>query len=255
VRLYVTFGGKAYETSTELILSNAPYLGVDKVLVYDEAWVTEQTDFYEQNRWCWEHPHKRGFGWYIWKPYVMLDALERVQEGDFVLYTDADTYPVRNLSVLFQECQKEGIMLFEASAHQNRPWLKRDCAIVMAQDDDRYRDVQHAVARFLVIQKGRWKPKQLLMEWLTYTANPLANTFDPSTLAPEKPGFVEHRCEQAILTLLAHKYRYRLYREACQAGDGSQKDRDLYPERLFWQEDIGRKGDAVTPTSNRFRNV
>lgn len=255
MKLYITFGGKVYEPMTQKIVENAPKMGADKVLVYDEIWLTEQKDFYEQHRWCWDHPQKRGFGWYCWKPYVILDALDRVADGDFVLYTDADTYPVGDLAVLFKECSKEGIMLFEASAHKNRPWLKRDCAIVMAQDDDKYRDVQHAVARFLVFQKGRWKPKQLLMEWLTYSVNPLANTFDPSILASEKEGFVEHRCEQAILTLLAHKYGYPLYREACQAGNGSPKGRDLYSTNLFWQQDIGRSGDTAVPTANRFRNV
>jgi len=49
---------------------------------------------YVLNRWLWDHPHKRGFGWYAWKPYIIWHALSNLQAGDVVLYVDADTVPI-----------------------------------------------------------------------------------------------------------------------------------------------------------------
>ena len=257
-KIYITFGGDAYDEITKKIVSDGPRLGADEVWVYDDVWLTDH-DFYRQNRWLWDHPHKRGFGWYAWKPLIMIDALSRLNEGDIVLFTDADTYPVRDISVLFNICDKEGLMLFEVTGESNRIWCKRDCFIVMGQDEPRYHDSQAAVARFMLFKKGDWRSTQLLSEWLAYCVNPRANTFDPSILGPELKEFKEHRCEQAILGLLAHKYGYRLYREACEIGEILDKDRDLY-EQLFSQVNPWNKKNNDTAITapvhgSKYRNV
>lgn len=127
-------------------------------------------------------------------------------------------------------------MVFAASGLKHAHWCKRDCYIVMNQDTPEYTglEVQAGVARFMLFQKGPWRPAQFLMEWLAYCTNPLANTMDASVLAPEYPALKEHRCEQSILTNLALKYRCKLWREACQAGNPFSEDKDIYPQ-LFVQ--------------------
>ncbi|MDE2038210.1 MAG: hypothetical protein KGI69_03260 [Patescibacteria group bacterium] len=257
-RIYITFSGSVYDKTTKLIVRDGPRLGADEVWVYDDVWLTMQ-EFYSHNHWLWEHHHKRGFGWYAWKPFIILDALSRLEEGDIVLYTDADTYPIRDLSALYDRCARDGIMLFESSGEPHVKWCKRDCYIVMGQDEEKYHGGQHGVARFMAFQKGRWRPYQFLMEWLAYCVNPLATTFDPSVLGkPELPGFVEHRTEQAIMTNLAHKYGYRLHREADQAGEGRTNDRDLY-DQLFIQKDdwVKKTGRNMTAPveGSAYRNI
>jgi hypothetical protein len=113
----------------------------------------------------------------------------------------------------------------------------------MAQEFYRSSFVQHAVARFMAFRVGGWKETQFLMEWLTYCLNPRAQTFDVSTIHPEYQDLIEHRTEQAIFTNLAHKYGYRLYREACQFGEGSDKDRDLYGQLFF--QDGGKTAECI----------
>jgi hypothetical protein len=158
---------------------------------------------------------------------------------------------------LYRECEKEGVMLFEASPWWNIQWCKRDCYVVMAQDEERYHRSKAGVARFMLFQKGRWKPYQFLMEWLTYCVNPLATTFDPSVLKSELPGFREHRTEQAIMTLLAHKYGYKLYREADQTGEGMMNDKNLYPVLFHQDTSIAEATHNMTvpESGSRFRNV
>lgn len=230
-RVYITFSGRPYDSTTQKIVENAPFLGATDVWVYDDVWLMQQ-DFYKINSWLWDHPHKRGFGWYAWKPYILNHVMERLVEGDVVLYTDADTFPIADLMPIYKTALHDGAMFFAAQGWSNRLWCKRDCYIVMGQDNPKYHDCQHAVARFMAFRKGSWTAQQILSEWLTYCVNPLATTFDPSVLAPELEGFREHRTEQAILTLLAHKHSFKLHREACEAGEGYFEDRDLYP-RLF----------------------
>jgi hypothetical protein len=254
-RLYITFSGSAYNETTAKIVANAPRFGADQVLVYDDLWLTG-TDFYRHNIWLWEHSKRvgmnRGFGWFAWKSFIILDALDRLNEGDIVLYTDADTYPIADFSVLYDECARiGGAMLCNAYGCSNRAYCKRDCYIEMGQDDDSYIDRTAGVARFMLFQKGPWKPRQFLYEWLTYCVNPSATTFDLSKLRMDWPGFIEHRTEQAIMTLLAYKYGYKLYREACQFGAKHTEDKELYGQ-LF--EQVGAVGPR-TLEGSRYRNV
>lgn len=233
-RICITFSGGPYEATTRRIVEDAPRLGADEVLVYDDRWLLG-TSFYRQNHWLWDHHQKRGFGWYAWKPFIIMDALSRLDDGDCVLYIDADCLPIAPFGVLYDICATDGgIMLFASENHRQYQWCKRDCYIVMGQDEKKYCDVQAGVARFMVFQKGAWRATQLLIEWLTYAVHPLATTFDPSRLDGEHVGFIEHRAEQAVLTNLAHKYGLPLYREACQAGNGTCRDQRLYGQ-LFEQ--------------------
>lgn len=258
-KIYITFSGDAYHETTKKIVEKSPTLGVDEVLVYDDWWLkNDQKEFCKKNKWAFDHHHKRGFGWYIWKPYVIWHALNNAKDGDIVLFTDADTYPVKNLDVLYNICEQDGgVMLFSAAGHNQRNWCKRDCYITMNQDDPKYYDTQHGVARFVLIQKGKKLPMQFIDEWLKFTCTPEANTFDKSVLGPEIPGFIEHRCEQAIMTNLAHKYGFRLYREACQAGEHYSYDKDLFPT-LFHQDGTVAskyKNTTVPCLGSKFRNV
>ena len=260
-KIYISFSGAAYDETTRKIVEDGPKYGADEVWVYDDKWLLEQ-DFYRQNIWLWEHPHKRGFGWYVWKPYIIWDALSKLEDGDIVMFTDADCIPIADFSILFDVCNRDkGIMLFTAQGHPNFKWNKRDCLIVMGQDEDKYRFTQAGVARFMLFQKGHWRTTQFLMEWITYCVNRKATTFDPSTILPEHEGFIEHRTEQAILTNLAHKYGIKLYRECCDAGqyttpDGSHNnDRDLY-QQLFQQINPHKeKVTAEIGDGSKYRNV
>ena len=259
-RIYITFSGSAYDPTTARIVADAPRFGVDEVRVYDDHWLVEQ-EFYAENIWLWStprdrvpphHGYPRGFGWFCWKPYVIMHALEHSDPGDIILYTDADTYPIQPLGVLFDECERiGGMMLFEAMGCPHNEWCKRDCFIVMGQDEERWRNVPHAVARFMLFKNGPWRNRQFLMEWLAYCLNPLAQTFEPSVILPEYPGLAEHRTEQAIFTNLAHKYGAKLYREACQYGNSSMTGQDLYPQ-LFVQEGCARER---TLNGSRYRNI
>lgn len=217
-------------------------MGADECWVYDDRWLLEtrlgrspEFQFLLHHKGVGNPKGGRGFGWFCWKPFVMQDALSRCNDGDIVLFLDADTYPVSNFGMLYNECARiGGTMLFSAVGCWQSRWCKRDCFIRMGMDEEKWRNRQHAVARFFLFQKGASGVDAFLGEWLHYCLDPLATTFEPSVLAPEHPEFHEHRTEQAILTNLAHKYSHKLYREACQFGAKQPEDQDLYPQ-LFEQ--------------------
>lgn len=260
-RIYITFSGAAYNETTARIVADAQRFGADSLAVYDDAWLM-QTEFYEHNKWLWSYPHTepgkfgaaRGFGWFCWKPLIIMDALSRLQDGDIVLYTDADTYPIAPLAPLYEECARiGGQMMFRAEGWTQGQWCTRECFRVMGQPHRDLLGAHHGVARFMLFQKGPWKPQQFLAEWLTYCVNPLATSFqrDHNQDRPEIPEFKEHRTEQAIMTNLAHKYGLKLYREACQWGEGCPDDRELYPQTFIQDGSVAPR----TLEGSAFRNM
>jgi len=92
-RIYCTFSGSAYDPTTERIVKDAPGFGIDEVRIYDDKWLTG-TEFYRLNHWLWEIPRdpvkeRRGFGWYAWKPYVIMEEMER----QLIWMNDPDLQP------------------------------------------------------------------------------------------------------------------------------------------------------------------
>lgn len=254
MNVLITMGGARYDAITAQVGSVAglQLSGADDFWVYDDVWV-DAHPFRQINAWLWEHPGdrngKRGFGWYAWKPLIILDALDRCAPGDVVLYLDADSRPVSSTLPIFDTARRDGAMFFASQGHKQRTWCKADCYEVMAMQPI---DEPAGCARFVAIKAGEYKPKQLLWEWLTYSVNPSATTFDPSRLRPDHADLSEHRTEQAIMTLLAHRYGYKLWREADQDGEGWDVDRDVMPVAVFEQTRVG--GGNVAGGS-RFRNV
>lgn len=236
---YVTFSGARYHSTTKKIVELAPILGIEKVHVYDDKWlIDKQRGFMDERKDLFDFergdkPYSRGFGWFCWKPFILLDALSKANDGEIVLYTDADTVPISDLTPLFEQCKAEGgILLFAACGFKQRHWCKRDCMHLMGMDSDEWRDRQAGCARFMLFQKGASKafktPEDFLKEWLYWSSQIQCNTFAESTLKPEYEDLQQHRCEQAILTNLAHKYAIPLHREPDDSGNcclpDSQKD-------------------------------
>jgi len=261
-RILITFGGSAYEATVGATVEDHKRFGADACYVYDDVWLRAHP-FYELNRWLFELPGVRGLCWFAWKPLIIMDALERfAADGDVVLFIDGDTHPIADMSPLFDRCVADGgQMLFAAQGCSNRQWVKSECFEVMAAErivpGRRHVviDSQAGVARFMLFQKGHWHVKQFLAEWLTYCLNPTATTFDlPNGMMDEHPGFEQHRTEQAIMTLLAHKYGFKLYREADHFGD----DELAKFETDSWYGTIFEQIYGAGPRNNegsRYRNV
>lgn len=256
----VTMGGVDYDETIQRTLEMAPSVGVDRIRVYDDVWV-KQHPFYETNRWLWNAQPQLGFGWHAWKPLIILDTMQHAKDGDIILYVDGDTHPTgQSLIPLYETAHRDGAMLFDCSGRMQRQWCQRDCYIVMGQDEPKYHDSIAGCARFGLFKKGDWKAFQFLCEWLTYCCNPLANTHTVrEPLRPELPGFTrehpqhsEHRTDQAIYTLLAHKLGFKLHLEASEYSGASAAPKEHI--QYFSQQHSTRNNNPAGQGS-KWRNV
>jgi len=267
-KVTVTFSGKAYDETTRLIVERAPQMGADEVMVFDDRWLIE-TDFYRLNRWIFEAPsrihgegpngplHKHGFGWTSWKAFVISSAMDRLNDGDVILYLDADTYPVAPFGQLFDACAHEGgLYLFAEMGCSNLRYTKADCHLVMGLPVE---DGPHGCARFSLWQKGPFLPRQALAQWWAYSINPRCSLWDSSILQPDPPEYYRNSAEQSVLTNISRLYGLPLHRTPDQAGAWNPAnqpekpaDWDLYGQVFEQLYRVGNRGDL---SGSSYRNV
>lgn len=90
-RIYITFGGQAYDHITERVAASAHTFGVDELRVYDDRWLM-QTEFYRRNRWLWEWRERWGFGWNCWKAYIVFYTMAETGSSSMYENTGRTAY-------------------------------------------------------------------------------------------------------------------------------------------------------------------
>lgn len=259
----ITFSGERYHDTTKLIVENGPKFGATAVKVYDNIWLYAQPDYIRDAAWLLTHPRHRGCGWFVFKPYTILHAVNQLtSDDDAVFFIDGDTYPIASLAPFFDITRRDGIMLFMANGWPHaRVWTKHEAFIAMGLDTPRYWDCHCAVARFMGFTR-RHIP--FLTEWYQWCLRPECNTFDLDPTVQQLPGFREGRCEQAIMGLMAERDGIKLWREADEFGDTKDdtgddlRDRDAYQRsftQIYGQSYAPGLSHANPGQGSAFRNV
>jgi hypothetical protein len=214
----ITFGDKKYERSMLRLEETALQNGVDKVNLYSQDWL-KHTEFWNKNSFILNQP--RGAGYWIWKPYIILDAMDLyMEEGDIVMYSDAAVEIIDDLSPLFQLADEKDRVIFQiAGGHNNKIWTKRDCFVLLNCDEQKYWDDLQLTATFSLWKKTE-ENISFLKEYLRYLRDPRIVTDDPNMCG--KPNFLEfrdHRHDQSVLSILTRREGFERFCDPSQWGN------------------------------------
>ena len=189
----------------------------DKIFVYDENKLN--LDFKNKFK---EHLVKgtRGFGYWAWKPQVILQTLMEVNEGDVIQYSDAGCHlnskGKKRLLEYFDLAKKSrsGILSFRGKNNNESP-----------QSENYYQNLEHRYnkADLLnyfgvlneddVINTGQFeagiifirKDKETIKfvnEWINVFSNNFNFINDSPSLIPNHINFIDHRHDQSIYSIL-----------------------------------------------------
>jgi hypothetical protein len=170
----------------------------------------EKTSYYQANRNILDEPC--GAGFWAWKPFFILEALRQLEENAVLFYCDAGSLFMGDPAPLVKICTNHprGLVLFDARPLTNRQFTKRDCFVRLQCDSEAYWDAPKVIATLLVVRNCR-SAREFLLEWLKFCQDRAAISSDPSGQR-ELRGFLQHRWDQSILSVLTAKHEIETYR-------------------------------------------
>lgn len=164
----------------------------------------------------------RGAGYWLWKPQIILQELETLNEDDVLVYSDAGRSAYYQFKVFPKKLitqTKEKKFLLGPTIGQHGPmskWTKRDAFILMNMDRPEVYELPPIQATWSFWTNSK-ESIDFLKKWLSYCSDPRILTDMENTQGFNNlTGFVDHRHDQSILTLLAHKEKvpYLNYRNS-----------------------------------------
>ena len=207
----VTFADSSLKHSSKRILRQANRMSVfSNIKILDEAdldqdFVARHGDLLSRN--------VRGFGYWIWKPQVILQCLPYIPDMDFLVYLDAGCHLnvagqkrlLEYFSIVSQS--KTGILAFDlvqhgVIIHREEQWTKADIFEYFGvTSNDGVRKSAQIEATVIVIQK-RASTHVFFEKWLNIMQEHPSLVDDSVSVAPNDTSFVENRHDQSIFSLL-----------------------------------------------------
>ncbi|MBR1581228.1 MAG: hypothetical protein IJ668_12170 [Selenomonadaceae bacterium] len=206
----INYANELYRQSQIMCTAAAYHFGADKVWEYSPQNIPPE--FYQAHKAILDQP--RGNGYWLWKPLIILDALSKVDEGDYVFYIDSGATLCDDIHLLVNAMNADNanIMTFVCPGATEKTWTKRDAFILMDCDAPEYTDTDQLASGFEIFKKSA-ESIAFVEEWLRYMTDARIVTDIPNQLGqPNYPEFMENRHDQSVLSLLAKKKKLPLFR-------------------------------------------
>ncbi|MCY4419135.1 MAG: hypothetical protein OXB93_04740 [Cytophagales bacterium] len=158
--------------------------------------------------------HRRGYGYWIWKPYIVLKTMDLLEEGDMIFYCDVDRIFKASPKPFFDLLSSipQAILPLSHPSFLEYKYSKSDLMGCLTQGSDGLdlKKTPQIWAGAFVIQKES-SAKSFLLEWYGYASEEHFLSETASYLYPSSPEFINHRHDQSIYSLLVKKHRFRYY--------------------------------------------
>lgn len=214
-----------FEEGRGRLVASARRFGIHEVHSCNRAAV-ERADFYPENRAILDRP--RGSGYWLWKPYMIEHVLQQLPAGELLYYLDAGVEIIRDLSPLAEFATHKGGILVFAGHYDDvavpgpnicRRRTKRDCFVLMGCDEPRYHEAQMLDASLVVFRKTE-RSLAFVRAWRSHCSDARIVTDDANVCGKDNlPGFIDHRHDQSVLSLLALRHGLEAFRHPSQFGN------------------------------------
>ena len=176
-------------------------------LINDKSFWDKHGEFIKQN--------KRGFGYWIWKPYLIMKEMEKLNDGDIILYLDAETKIIleeKQYLLDYLEIVKEKKILYIFNHIEFRhlgglPDIimnKMDVIYNLGMENNNliYTHQYGASVQIIYVCK---ETRDLIKSIYDYICQDYHNIDDTPSIIPNHPYYYEHRHDQSLFSLLVKK--------------------------------------------------
>lgn len=152
----------------------------------------------------------RGFGYWCWKPCVILETLKQIDDGDFLLYLDigfefCNGYDDIIKDMLVQVDKNDIMSIKIKNDYLNaKNWNKMDFLNYFGLDkDEEFLNSPQLQAGFICMKKSK-KTIDIIKQWMDFFINHFDLVDDTPSKLPNLSTFIEHRHDQSVLTALMY---------------------------------------------------
>jgi len=230
----INYSNSRFRKQQKVNTLSARYLaGIKNVIEYSPDDI--DADFKKKHQHIFNQT--RGGGYWIWKPYIILKTLEKLNDGDYLFYCDSGAVFLKSPKSLIKEFEKlqQPILGFEIPLIEKQ-WSKKDTVIILDANKYHFLESQQICAGYIFIKKNE-RAIKFFNEFLKYATDERVVTDIPNQLgSPNDPSFISHRNDQSLFSLLFKKYGFTPLPDPSDFGffpeAYCQKDEYLFTNRL-----------------------
>lgn len=204
------------------------------------------------------NPSVKGFGFWSWKPQVILQTLRGVEEGQIVVYVDAGCHlnaagaPRLNDYFNIVSNSRSGILGFELKFSDGvlpeSAWTKGDVFDYFGVTDNALVTESAQICATIVILQKRPETVAFIEKWVEIFNSNFQLVDDSPSVAMNLPGFLENRSDQSVFSVLA-----KLYGISLLSHSENFPELEKRPGKRDWQSlkqyPIHARRDKNSPTS------
>lgn len=221
MKIFINYADKYFYNSQKEGCESALKNGFDEVIAYNRSYI--DLDFQKKYHNILDLP--RGAGYWLWKPYIIIKTLEKINYGDYLFYCDAGANLIEDIKFLIDELKKtkQEIMPFDLQQLIEKKFTKRDVFIYNQCDVPSITDTNICDAAFQLIIKSSWT-FGFYSELLRQACIENLITDCPNIYGlPNYPEFIDHRHDQSIYSVNVKKNKLIIFRTPSQYGIGFEK--------------------------------
>lgn len=193
--------------------------------MFDEIYTFSEDNFDDAFRKKWGRyliPYSRGFGYWCWKPWMLLQALDKLNDGDILLYLDLGCYlnpdgrkrlleyydmvDQTPTGIVGTRSQELSYNRLPETLYYEYQWTKGDVfAYYGVYDNPAYTQTTQFESGIIFFKKSE-KSVQFVKDWQKAYDDDYSLATDSPSRVPNLPGFIENRHDQSIYSILAKKY-------------------------------------------------
>lgn len=181
----------------------------DEILIYNEYNLPYDEKFEKELR--KKLIPSRGFGYWCWKPFIVMNTLESMNDNDILLYTDVGCHLNKEAINKFYEYLdiviENGALCFELG-HIEKLWTKSDLFNYFnVLDDKNITDsFQRSATSFLLLKNDF--NLNIVNKWLQVFYDDFSLADDTPSKISNADMFIENRHDQSIFSILSKIYDF-----------------------------------------------
>jgi hypothetical protein len=227
---HISFATWQMGQSAEGLVSSAYAHGVDNLWVYSPSHPAFLKAISENPEIANE---AKGSGYWIWKAYILLDAMDQLADGELLFYTDAGISYIRDPKPIFALAEEQDVVLFNIARlpGTHRYLTKRDALVLLGADNPQNWD-ERLVQSGMGLYRANQKTRAFVREWLDGMRDPRVLTDMPNCCGLGNfPEFQTHGHDMSVMTVIAKRHGIR--RTRWPGIPPRPEDEGDYPQILY----------------------